>query len=108
MTKKIKYHKNVLLFFDSLYDVLIEKGYFSFYQTSAKYIEDLVLFVEENIETTPHKEAPAHFANYGNQLHYISYIRNKQTTWYIFFEMTPNHYFIKHITNNHVSGHLLG
>lgn len=104
---EIRYHKDVLLYLDQLFDVLIEKGYFSFYETSALYIEDLVAFVEKSIHTTPHKVAPDYFSRYGTNLHYISYNRNKYTTWYIFFEKTSFRYYIRHITNNHVAGKYL-
>jgi hypothetical protein len=93
-----------LIFFDGLFDLLIDKGYFSFYETSAKYLENLIQFTENNIETFPHKKAPVYFSKYGNDLFYITYERNPQTTWYIFFEKGEDFYFIKHITNNHVSG----
>src|SRR5690606_8742377 len=102
--KEIRYHKKVLEFFDELFDLLIDKGYFSFYETSAKYLEDLIQFVEDNIEIFPHKNAPDYFSKYGSNLFYISYERNSQTTWYIFFEKGIDFYFIKYITNNHVSG----
>jgi len=101
---EIKYHKNVLQYLDELTDILIEKEYFSFYEYSVRYIEDLVDFVKKNIETKPHKPAPVHFSKYGNNLFYITYNRNKQTTWYIFFQKKDSHYFIRYITNSHVEG----
>jgi len=101
---EIKYHRDVLLFLDELIDILIEKGYFSFYEYSAQYIEDLVNYVKNNITTKPHKPAPVHFSKYGSNLFYITYNHNKQTTWYIFFQKTDSLYFIRYITNNHVAG----
>jgi hypothetical protein len=44
---EIKYHRNVLLFLDELTGILIDKGYFSFYEYSAQYMEDLVSYVKE-------------------------------------------------------------
>jgi len=35
---EIKYDKNVLLFLDELTDILIDKGYFSFYEYSVQYM----------------------------------------------------------------------
>ena len=102
---EIKYHKDVLSFLDELTDVLIEKGYFSFYEYSAEYIEDLVDYVKNNITIKPHKLAPSHFSKYGSNLFYITYNRNKQTTWYILFQKTGSFYFIRYITNNHIAGH---
>ena len=36
--------------------------------------------------------------------YYITYQRNSNTTWYIFFSVIEDIYFVKYITNNHVSG----
>ncbi len=101
---EIRYHKSVLLFFDDLFDVLIEKGYFSFYETSAQYIEELVAFIEQNIHTLQSRTAPPYFSKYGRNMLYISYNRNRQTTWYIFYEKYDQYYYVRHITNNHVEG----
>ena len=101
MIIEIKYHKDVLLFLDELMDILIDKEYFSFYEYSAQYIEDLVLFVKNSIALRYHKKAPVYFSKYGDELFYITYQRNKQTTWYILFQKTERHYFIRHITSNH-------
>jgi flavorubredoxin len=46
---EIKYHKDVLLYLDELTDILIDEGYFSFYENSARYIEDLVNYIKRNI-----------------------------------------------------------
>ena len=51
--------------------------------------------------------APAIFAKYGRDLKYIAYKKNAHTTWYILFEETDLAFFVRHITNNHVSGHYL-
>ncbi|GAB6012129.1 hypothetical protein [Viscerimonas tarda] len=104
---EIKYHRAVLLYLDELTDRLIEKGYFSFYGYSVRYIEDLVNYIRHNIATKPHKPAPAYFSKYGSDLFYITWNRNKRTTWYIFFQKTNSFYFIRHITNNHVDGKFL-
>jgi hypothetical protein len=39
---------------------------------------------------------------------YITYKRNKQKTWYIFFQKINHFYFIRHITNNHVAAQYFG
>ena len=101
--KEIKYHKDVALFLDELTDILIEEGYFSFYEYSAQYIEDMVNYIKKNIDLRYHKKAPAYFSKYGDKLFYITYQRNKHTTWYILFQKTGRCYFIRHITNNHVA-----
>ena len=65
---EIKYHKDVLLFLDELSDILIDKEYFSFYEYSAQYIEDFVLYVNRNIFLLHHKKTPVYFSKYGNNL----------------------------------------
>jgi len=100
---EIKYHKDVLSFLDELIDILIEKEYFSFYEYSAQYIEDLVLHVKRNIALLNHRKAPIYFSKYADHLFYITYQRSKRTTWYILFQKTGQCYFIRHITNNHTA-----
>ncbi len=100
---EVRYHKDVLLFLDGLIDVLIDKEYFSFYEYSAQYIEDLVLHVKRSIASQPHKKAPAHFFQYCDRLFYITYQRSRHTTWYILFQKMEPFYFIRHITNNHAA-----
>ena len=102
--KEIRYHNSVLIFFDELFDVLIDQGYFSQYESSAKYLDDLILFIENNIDKYPIKKAPEYFSKFGHDLFYMCYERNAQTTWYIFFEQGIDFLYIKHITNNHVVG----
>lgn len=102
--RKIKYDNTVILFLSDLTDILIKEEYFSFYETSVEYMWDLISFVENKIHTIPHKHAPPYFAKYGNNLFYILYNRNRNTTWYILFEKTPYHFLIRHISNNHVVG----
>lgn len=104
MKKEIKFDAAALSFLEELADILIAKEYFSFAETADAYIDDLVKFILENIDISPHKSAPSHFDKYGKNLFYIPYNRNKNTTWYIFFEKTTYHFLIRHITNNHVVG----
>lgn len=104
MKREIKFDPVALSFLDELANILLAKEYFSFAETADAYIDDIVLFVIENIHTFPHKPAPTYFSKYGKNLFYIPYHRNKNTTWYIFFEKTSHHFLIRHITNNHVVG----
>jgi hypothetical protein len=105
---EIKYHRNVLLFLDELTDILIDKGYFSFYENSAQYMEDMVCYIKKNIAIKQQNPAPPYFSKYGDNLLYITYKRNKQTTWYIFFQKFHHFYFILNITNNHVAAKYFG
>ena len=104
MKKEIKFDEVALSFLEELADILLIKEYFSFVETADAYIDDIVYFVVDNIHTLPHKPAPPYFVKFGKNLFYIPYNRNKNTTWYIFFEKTTHHFLIRHITNNHVAG----
>lgn len=53
--KEVKYDKAVILYLDELTDTLIEKEYFSFYDTSVEYIWDLISYVKNNINSIPQK-----------------------------------------------------
>lgn len=88
-----------------LIEILIEKEYLGTYTFAISYVEDLVSDIQKNIHTKLKKKAPAFFERYGKDMQYITYQRNANTTWYIFFSVVEgNIYFIKYITNNHVSG----
>lgn len=87
-----------------LIDVLVEKEYLGTYPFAISYVEDLVADIQQNIQSKLKKKAPAFFERYGKNMLYVTYQRNPNTTWYIFFSVDEDTYFIKYITNNHVSG----
>ena len=89
---------------EELFDILVERGFFSYDEYALKYIDDLELFIKSSIHSYPKRKAPALFAKYGKDLKYIAYKRNAHTTWYILFEESDSTFYIRHITNNHVSG----
>lgn len=105
MKKEVKFDKKVLNSLNELHNLLLEYEYHSFIETANNYIEDIVGFITLKIHTFLPKPAPTYFSKYGKNLFYIFYSRNKNTTGYIFFEKTEEHYFIKHISNNHIVGH---
>ena len=81
-----------------LIKILVEKEYLG------TYLEELIADIQQNIHSKLKKKAPAFFERYGKDMYYITYQRNSNTTWYIFFSVIGDTYFIKYITNNHVSG----
>jgi hypothetical protein len=81
-----------------LIEVLIAKECLAIF-----YVEDLIYDIQQNINSKLKKKAPAFFERYGKDMQYITYQRNANTTWYIFFSIVEDTYFIKYITNNHVS-----
>lgn len=87
-----------------LIEVLVDKGYLGTYFFAISYVEDLIADIQQNIHSKLKKKAPAFFERYGKDMYYITYQRNRNTTWYIFFSEIEDVYFVKYITNNHVSG----
>lgn len=106
----VKFSRATLAYLDGLIDLLIEKGYFSFYDSSYSYIEDIKNYIVDNIQTRPKYKAQPRFTRYGKNMYYITYKRNRQTTWYIFFTIHgKDNILIRYITNNHVSAqHIRG
>lgn len=89
---------------DYLIAALISKEYFSEISYAIEYTYSIQLFIETNINIYPSKKAPSIFSKYGKDLKYITYVHSSRTTWYILFEETEDTFFLRHITNNHVSG----
>lgn len=90
---------------DDLFDlveILVQKGYLGTYDFAISYVEDLVYFIQANIQKKIRMKAPAYFNKFGSDLWYITYRRNTNTTWYIFFTQMEDVYWVKYITNNHV------
>jgi hypothetical protein len=91
-----------------LVEILYKKGYFSFYENAEKYVSDIIIDIQTNINIRVKHKAPLRFKKYGTNLYYVTYKSNKRTTWYIFFSVHGNDkdtYLIRYITNNHVSAH---
>ena len=91
----------------NLLEILVRKGYLGTYPFAISYVEDLVNDIQEHIYTKYKRKAPAYFSRYGRNLQYVIYTRNQHTTWYVFFEVIEDCYFVTYISNNHVIGHLL-
>ena len=85
-----------------LVEILVRKGYLGTYEFAISYVEDLIHFIQTNIQKKIRIKAPAYFDKFGLDLWYITYRRNMNTTWYIFFVQIENTYWVKYISNNHV------
>ncbi len=97
----IIYDKIAKDYFDTLIKVLLNENYFSFEEGALAYVADIRSFIEKKIDIAVKRPASNFYKKYDNDLQYITYKRNKQTTWYIFFRQKDNRYLIKLITNNH-------
>ena len=65
---------------------------------------------ELNIDHLVVRDAPTYFKRYcviTNKVKYVSYRKNRNTTWYAFFEEYDDTISVVYLNNNHIIGHLL-
>jgi hypothetical protein len=103
MERKIITTEDVKIVLDELFNILLEKHYFSYQENARLYVDRLTRYAEQYIGIFPGKDAPLYFSRYGSDLKYITYRANKTTAWYIFYQQKENVFLIRHITNNHVA-----
>jgi len=75
-----------------LIKILVEKEYLGTYPFAISYVEELIADIQQNIHSKLKKKAPAFFERYGKDMYYITYQRNSNTTWYIFFSVIGDTY----------------
>jgi hypothetical protein len=94
-----------------LEDILYEKGYYSFEESAIKYVDDLINDIKTNLPSKQHKPAPKHYEQYGRELYYATFKKNRQTSWYAFFskyiENEETVYLVCYIGNTHTDAHHL-
>ena len=81
-----------------LIKILVEKEYLGTYPFAISYVEELIADIQQNIHSKLKKKAPAFFERYGKDMYYITYQRNSNTTWYIFFSVIGDTYFITELS----------
>jgi hypothetical protein len=99
--------EDVKIFLDELFNILLEKHYFSYRVDAKLYVDLLICYAKHYLSILPAKDAPPYFNRYGSNLKYITYRANKTTSWYIFYQQWENVFLIRHITNNHVAAQSL-
>jgi hypothetical protein len=105
---KVLYSRNVEEYLWELIEILYYKGYFGFKESAYQYVDTLIDEIDATIAIKPHKEAPEYFMKYGEKLRYAAFPKNKNTTWYVFFNIIGNDVcLIRYISNNHVISQLL-
>lgn len=103
--KKVRYSVSVELQLKESIDQLVERGYFSEEDYAVNYIRDLVTYFQLNLDHLTAFAAPDYFARYGTNLKYAIYRKSNRTTWYAFFQETPDALTIVYLANNHLMGH---
>ena len=96
----------VLEYLEELVDILYEKEYFSFLETSRNYVTELLDDIKTTLPARLSKPAPKYFDQYGKNMEYTGFRKNKHTSWYVFFETYEENdevfYLVRYIANNHV------
>ena len=86
--------------------ILYQKDYFSYLDTAEKYVEELFEDIETTLPNRKRQPAPPYFDKYGKNMYYAAFRKNKQTQWYVFFNIYEDEggliYLVKYISNNHV------
>ena len=98
-------------YLNNLVTILYEKEYFGFEYAAIKYVDELLDEIIANLPIKQHNPAPKYFGKYGKGLYYASFNKNKQTTWYAFFNKYEVNkeiiYLIRYIANNHTAAQYL-
>jgi len=74
------------------------------FEHAKQYVDDIVDVCENLDKTNYHANAQFEVhKKYGKKV--MNYIRNKNTTWYIIYDidLTSNTIYIQHITSNHIT-----
>jgi len=103
---KVMFLPEVVDYFLNMADILYDKGYFGFEENAIKYAKELFLEIEKELPMKLKKEAPKYFNKYGKRMYYAFFKRNKNTTWYVFFNLFRMDgevvYFVRYVNNNHM------
>jgi len=101
---EVRFSHSVRIYLSELIQVLYDEGYFGFEEKANEYVDDLIDDIVNNIERKQKKLAPDYFSKYGTNMYYMKYNRNRNTTWYVFFNYADGVYLIRYIGNNHNIG----
>ena len=96
---KIVYSPDGEDFLFDLVHILYKEEYFGFFESSAKYVQNIIDEIDENLPKVTHHETPKELKHYGK--YYATVKGSKRTTWYIVFNKNENRFSVKYITNNH-------
>ncbi|MDF9829527.1 hypothetical protein M2133_000864 [Parabacteroides sp. PF5-6] len=101
----------VRLYLNELSQILYEKDYFSYLETSERYVEELFEAIKTTLPRKQRRYASPFFDRYGKDMYYSIFRKNRQTQWYVFFNIYEDKgeliYLVRYISNNHMIAHLL-
>ncbi len=103
--------EKVLEYLEDLAVTLYEKGYFGLENTASKYVVELHDDIVMNLPVKLHRPAPSYFDQYGENMEYAVFNKNKHTQWYVFFRVYQIDgkiiYQVRYIANNHTAAQYL-
>ena len=103
---KVLFLPEVRKYFEELSVILYQKEYFGFFESALQYADELFSEIENNLPNSSKKVAPQYFEKYGKCIFYATFKRNRNTSWYIFFNIYHTRgetvFFVRYISNNHV------
>lgn len=103
---KVTIGPEVVEYFNELSTILYKEEYFGFEDNAIQYVNELIDDIKATLHLRVKKPAPPHFDKYGKKMLYSIFPKNKQTQWYVFFNIyqTNNEltYLIRYISNNHM------
>jgi len=97
--EEIVFRFDVVNQLDDLIFTLFKEDYFSYPENAKNYVDKIVYFTINSIETFPNKITPSELVHLGEK--YIFYKANSRTTRFVFFESSANKILITGILNNH-------
>jgi len=109
---KVVFSREVREYLKSLSEIMYDKGYFSFLDSSKEYMESLINEIVISLPNRQVKLAPPYFDKYSKDMHYSMFRKSKNTQWYVFFNLFQDEkgdfiYLVSFISNNHMIAHLL-
>jgi len=103
---KVLFLPEVRSYFRELSVILYQKEYLGFFDKALLYAEELFSDIENNLPHKYKKIAPEYFNKYGEGMFYAVFKRNRNTSWYVFFNIyytkDETVYFVRYISNNHM------
>ena len=105
-TVRVIMFPEVIDYFLELAEILYEKGYFGFEESAEEYVGSLFEDIRDNLPNRGRKVAPKYFDKYEFGMFYSVFKANKNTSWYVFFNVYPKSsetiFLVRYINNNHM------
>jgi chlorite dismutase len=95
-TEKVIIHQTVIDKLNALVEILFDKDYFYIKENAKEYVYTIYTFMYD-LPTKHHRLA----RNSKNGKYFCTYKPNKNTTWYITFDVEDDVYLVNNLTNNH-------